>query len=255
MKNRLQLYVGLATVLAILGVFFSRAAPSGTTFSAPAFGVAAAAAAAIPTTSPAPSASPVPVTSAAPSTAPASYVTPGPASNKGDGGTPAAAPAAATPNVTAAATTGETWDVRHTPSVDAAMIRQVLQEYNSPAVGAADAMYNLGVEYGIDPAFCLAFFVNESTAGTAGVARTTKSVGNIRTTAGYADYQGYRKYDSWEQGIEDWYRLIRDLYIGQWNLTTVDQIIPVYAPTFDNNNPDHYVSTVKTLVSSWRGSR
>ena len=250
MKNRLQLYVGLATILAILGVFFSRAAPPGTTFSAPAFGVAAAAAAPISTTSPA---SPAPATSAAPSTAPASYVTPGPASNKGDG-VPPAATAVATPNVAAAAT-GETWDVRHTPSVDAAAIRQVLQRYNSPAVGAADAMYNLGVEYGIDPAFCLAFFVNESTAGTAGVARTTKSVGNIRTTVGYADYQGYRKYDSWEQGIEDWYRLIRDLYIGQWNLTTVDQIIPVYAPTFDSNNPDHYVSTVEKLVSAWRGTR
>jgi hypothetical protein len=253
-KNRLQLYFGLATALAILGVFFFRTEPPGTTFSAPAFGVAAAAAAAIPTTSPAPSTSPAPAASAAaPSTAPSTYATPGPASNKGDGGTPPVAPAAATPNVTAA-TGGETWDVRHTPSVDAAAIRQVLQKYNSPAIGAADAMYNLGVEYGIDPAFCLAFFVNESTAGTAGVARTTKSVGNIRTTAGYADYQGYRKYDSWEQGIEDWYRLIRDLYIGQWNLTTVDQIIPVYAPTFDNNNPDHYVSTVKKLVSTWRGT-
>jgi len=251
-KNRLQLYVGLATVLAILGVFFSRAEPPGTKFSAPSFGVAAAAAAAIPSTSPVPAASPSPAASAAPSTAPASYVTPGPASGKGDGGTPAATPAAA-PNV-AAATGDETWDVRHTPSVGAAAIRQVLQKYNSPAIGAADAMYNLGVEYGIDPAFCLAFFVNESTAGTAGVARTTKSVGNIRTTAGYADYQGYRKYDSWEQGIEDWYRLIRDLYIGQWNLTTVDQIIPVYAPTFDNNNPDHYVATVKKLVSTWRAA-
>jgi len=252
-KNRLQLYVGLATVLAILGVFFSRSEPRGTTFSAPAFGVAAAAAA-MPTTSTIPSTGPAPATSTAPSPAPQSYVTPGPASTKGDGGTPAT-PAVATPNVTAAATTDETWDVRHTPSVDAAAIRQVLQKYNSPAIGAADAMYNLGVEYGIDPAFCLAFFVNESTAGTAGVARTTKSVGNIRTTAGYADYQGYRKYDSWEQGIEDWYRLIRDLYIGQWNLTTVDQIIPVYAPTFDNNSPDHYISTVKKLVSTWRSAR
>lgn len=253
MKNRLQLYVGLATALAILGVFFFRTEPPGATLSAPSFGVAAAAAAAIPTTSPAPSTSPAPGPSVSASPAPATYVTPGPASNKGDGGTSAPPPPAATPGVTAAAT-GETWDVRHTPSIDATGIRAVLQKYNSPAVGAADAMYNLGVEYGIDPAFCLAFFVNESTAGTAGVARTTKSVGNIRTTAGYADFQGYRKYDSWEQGIEDWYRLIRDLYIGQWNLTTVDQIIPVYAPTFDNNNPDHYVSTVKKLVSTWRGT-
>jgi len=253
-KNRLQLYVGLATVLAILAVFFTRPEQRGATFSAPAFGVAAAAAAAIPTTSPAPATTPIPATVAAPATAPTGYPPQGPASGKGDGGAPAAT-AVTTPSVNAAATGDETWDVRHTPSIDAAAIRQVLQKYNSPAVGAADALYNLGVEYGIDPAFCLAFFINESTAGTAGVARTTKSVGNIRTTAGYADYQGYRKYDSWEQGIEDWYRLIRDLYIGQWGLTTVDRIIPVYAPTFDSNNPDHYVATVKKLVSTWRGTR
>ena len=98
----------------------------------------------------------------------------------------------------------------------------------------------------------LAQFIHESTAGTQGVARVTKSVGNIRVTPGYQDYQGFRKYDTWEQGIEDWYQLIRDLYIGEWGLTTVDQIIPVYAPTSDGNNVDNYVSTIKRLVSSWR---
>lgn len=250
MKKRLQLYVGLAMVLAIMMVLFLRTEPPGTTLSAPVFGVAAAAAAAAPAqestlTSAVAPAAPGLATAPPPSTAPVGYPPEGAASNKGDGGT----------DTTVAATAAdETWDVRHTPSVNAAKIRQVLQKYNSPAVGASEAMYNLGVEYGIDPAFCLAFFINESTAGTAGVARTTKSVGNIRTTAGYADYQGYRKYESWEQGIEDWYRLIRDLYIGQWQLTTVDQIIPVYAPAFDSNSPDHYISTVKKLVGTWRSS-
>lgn len=242
MKNRLQLYLGLPLALAILMAFFLHTEPPTASFSAPAFGVAVAAAAA-PTPTPAPAASPAPIPSPAPSTAPVGYPPQGAASNKGDGGTA---------TTVAATASGETWDVRHTPSVTAATIRQVLQKYNSPAVGASEAMYNLGVEYGIDPAFCLAFFINESTAGTAGVARTTKSVGNIRTTAGYADYQGYRKYDSWEQGIEDWYRLIRDLYIGQWQLITVDQILPVYAPASDNNSPDHYIATVKKLVSTWR---
>lgn len=184
---------------------------------------------------------PTAATAAAP-TSPAPYPPTGPAANKGDGGT---AP------VVAASANG-TYDVRHSPSISVAKIREVLQSYGSPAAGSAEAMYNLGIEYGIDPAYCLAFFIHESTAGTKGVARVTKSVGNIRTTPGYTDYQGFRKYATWEEGIEDWYQLIRDLYIGGWGLVTVDQILPVYAPTSDGNDVDGYVSTVKKLVDSWR---
>lgn len=180
--------------------------------------------------------------STAPSQSPQPYPPTGPASDKGDGGKVPAV----------AAATAESFDVRHTPSITAAKIREVLQSYNSPAAGSAEAMYRLGIEYGIDPAFCLAFFIHESTAGTQGVARVTKSVGNIRVTPGYEDYQGFRKYATWEEGIEDWYQLIRDLYIAEWGLVTVDTIIPVYAPTSDGNNVDHYVNTVKRLVSGWR---
>ena len=245
MRNRFLAIVSIATIFAFMMVFVTHNEPPGTILSAPGFGVGQVGAAAPSSANP----STVPAASAAPSVAPATdqaEPTPGPASNKQDGNGQGGATTTAV---------GESWDVRHTPSVDAATIRAILQRYNSPAVGAADAMYTLGIEYGIDPAFCLAFFINESTAGTAGVARTTKSVGNIRTTPGYVDYQGYRKYESWEQGIEDWYKLIRDLYIADWDLTTVDQIIPVYAPSSDGNNPDHYINTVKKLVTSWRAAR
>lgn len=184
----------------------------------------------------APSASATPTAKAQP------YPPQGAASNKGDG-----------ENKPVTAATAGTFDLRRAPSVDVATIRKVLQSYNSPAVDAAEAMFKLGQEYGIDPAFCLAFFIHESSAGTKGVARVTKSVGNIRTTPGYQDYQGFRKYATWEEGIEDWYRLIRDLYMGEWNLMTVDQIIPVYAPASDGNNVDGYIATVKRLVASWRG--
>jgi hypothetical protein len=138
------------------------------------------------------------------------------------------------------------------PSIGPEQIDEVLSSYGSPATGSGNAMYDLGVSYGIDPAFCLAFFIHESTAGTRGVATVTKSVGNIRTTTGYRDYQGYRKYDTWEEGIEDWYRLIKDLYIDGWKLTTVEQILPVYAPPQDNNDTNAYISSVVRLVESWR---
>jgi len=176
---------------------------------------------------------------------PAPYPPTGPASTKGDGdGPPPVQGTTWDPQ--------ETFDVRHTPSLDAAAIALILQHYNSPAAGSAGTMYQLGLQYGIDPAYCLAFFIHESTAGTKGVARVTKSIGNIRTTAGYRDYQGYRQYASWDEGIEDWYRLIRDLYIGEWNLTTVDQIVPVYAPAGDGNDPAGYITAIKQLVTDWR---
>ena len=113
-------------------------------------------------------------------------------------------------------------------------------------------LYDDGVKYNIDPAFALAFFMQESTFGTQGVAQVTHSLGNIRATAGYPNYDGYRLYHSWEDGFTDWYRLIANLYIGQLGLSTVDQIIPVYAPNSDNNDESVYIQNVKSAVDTWR---
>jgi hypothetical protein len=148
---------------------------------------------------------------------------------------------------------GGSYNVMGQPTIKANLINQVLAYYNSPAQGKGQALYNLGVKYGVDPVYALAFFMHESSFGTTGVARTTRSLGNIRATAGYRDFEGYRFYSTWEAGFEDWYRLITNLYVGQWNLTTVDQIIPVYAPSSDNNDVDAYIQAVKTAVDTWRG--
>jgi hypothetical protein len=138
------------------------------------------------------------------------------------------------------------------PSISAAAIDAVLASFNSPAVGTGVAFYDLGVKYDIDPAYALAFYIHESAAGTKGVARFTHSIGNIRTTPGYKDYEGYRSYDSYEQGIEDWYKLIKELYVDGWDLRTPNVIIQRYAPWGDNNNPDIYAANVMQLVDSWQ---
>ena len=80
--------------------------------------------------------------------------------------------------------------VQGAPSVDVALIRRVLLAYNSPAVDEAQAFYDLGVARGIDPAYCLAFFIVESGAGSRGVARTTYSIGNIRALTGHTTVLG-----------------------------------------------------------------
>lgn len=166
-----------------------------------------------------------------------------PSETKAPGNPPAAAPGAHA--------------VSGSPTITVDKIAQVLKQYNSPAVASSQAIYDLGVKYGIDPAYALAFFIHESSAGTKGIAVTTKSLGNIRqtTNSGFEGYQGFRKYPSWEVGAEDWYKLIRNLYIDGWNLPTVEKIIPKYAPSEDNNNPASYISAVNTLVDTWRSGK
>jgi hypothetical protein len=139
------------------------------------------------------------------------------------------------------------------PSISVAQIEAVLQQYGSPAAGLGQHLYDLGVQYGIDPAYALAFFVHESGCGTKGVARSTHSLGNIRWTDGWDNFEGYRQYPTWEAGMEDWYKLVTDLYINQWGLRTVDAIIPVYAPSGDGNNPAGYIASVESMVDAWRG--
>jgi len=139
------------------------------------------------------------------------------------------------------------------PSITVDQIRRILTRYGSPALDEAQAFYDFGAARGIDPAYCVAFFIMESAAGTQGVARTTHSIGNIRALSGQPSFEGYRQYASWQEGIADWYRLIDELYVRDLGLTTVDAIVPVYAPASDNNDPKAYIATVKRLVAGWRG--
>jgi len=109
--------------------------------------------------------------------------------------------------------------------------------------------------------FLLAFFIHESSAGTSARwagrkpnGTTTHNVGNIVCTTGWRCHGRFRDYASWEAGIEDWYRLIRDLYIGEWGRTTVEAIIPKYAPASDNNDEARYIGQVRTMVEGWRNN-
>ncbi len=146
------------------------------------------------------------------------------------------------------------------PTITVAQIEAVLKEYNSPAQGHGQEIYDLGVRYGINPAICLAFFIHESGAGSnlawagrKGDGSYTHNIGNIICTDGWRCYGRFRDYDSWSQGIEDWYKLIQELYVGEWQRTTVETIIPKYAPAADNNNENAYIQAVKDLVQKWQG--
>ncbi len=141
------------------------------------------------------------------------------------------------------------------PTITADFINRVLASYGSPAAGLGQQMYDLGVKYGIDPVYALAFFMHESTFGTTGEARVTMSLGNSRCipTRPCIDQNrgGYAQMYSWTDGFEQWYKLIRNLYVAQWGRVTVDQIIPKYAPNSDGNNEAEYIATLKREIDVW----
>lgn len=145
------------------------------------------------------------------------------------------------------------------PSIDAAAIDTILSKYGSPAVGTGQVWLQLGQQYGIDPAYAVAFFIHESGAGTnpgwAGMkpdGSTTHNVGNI-ICAGYATcYNRFRDYGSWDEGIADWYKLISYEYVDGRGAASVEQIIPIYAPSSDNNDVPGYINVVVSMVEGWR---
>ena len=149
------------------------------------------------------------------------------------------------------------------PSVTADFINQVLGHYGSPASGQGQALYDLGVEYGVDPVFALAFFMHESSFGKAGMATVTLGLGNERclsdrpcvNTQGGQCQTGqscYAQFFSWQDGFEHWYMLITGPVYKGAGLTTVATIIPRYAPNADHNNEAGYIASVENAVATWR---
>jgi hypothetical protein len=161
------------------------------------------------------------------------------------------------PNTALAPATPGEHSVIGPPTISAEDIEAVLRKYNSPATGTGALWIKFGQQYGIDPAYALAFFIHESSAGTnpgwAGLkpgGGTTHNIGNI-ICAGYSSCFGrFRDYASWDEGIEDWYKLIASEYIAGRGVQTVEQIIPIYAPAFENN-VNAYVDAVVNTVAEW----
>ena len=146
--------------------------------------------------------------------------------------------------------------IMHAPSVSVAAIRAALQAAGSPVLAAAYADHKDAAEYiwdsgrvlGVDPAVVMAIFYHESVFGTRGMAQQTLSVGNIRPLAGQPQLNGYRLYASWQQGIDDCYRLLRSY--AHNGAATVPQAIPVWAPPSDNNDDSAYISSVLSTMGA-----
>ncbi len=140
------------------------------------------------------------------------------------------------------------------PSITEDGIRAWLSEKN-PALLEADpdlplTFYETSIEYNIDPAIALSFFQMESSYGKAGRATSTLSIGNIREYGDGPAIDGFRAYDTWSDGVEDYYQLLSgDVYVSS-GLTTVEQIVPKYAPAADNNVPTQYINSVRATAEA-----
>ncbi len=139
------------------------------------------------------------------------------------------------------------------PTLSAQQIDTILSNAGSPASGTGQDLYNLGVQYHIDPTFAMAVFFNESNLGKNGEASITHSLGNLRPVPG-EDFErdGYAGFNSWQDGYSAFYKLISGpLYAGSGKVT-VESIIPIYAPSGDHNDPSHYIGVVESCIRLWR---
>ena len=145
------------------------------------------------------------------------------------------------------------------PTLSVAFIDRVLAAAHSPAAGTGQTFYQLSIQYGIDDVWPLAFFHHESDYGTTGEARVTYSIGNSRciTTRPCIDQDrgGYAQMLSWSDGIVQWYLLLSNLYIKQWGRSTVESIIPKYAPNSDGNDEQAYISDLVNDAAAYRAGQ
>lgn len=149
------------------------------------------------------------------------------------------------------------------PQLSVAQLNAILAAYHSPLAGAGQQVYDLGRKYNISSDYALAFWVEESILGTSPLAQITLNPGNLRCMDTIPCYKGYAQFRSWYEGMERWYRLIRYGYVEGLitkglvghACTTLEQIVPVYAPSGDNNNPKQYITVVLQIVSAWRAGK
>jgi len=152
------------------------------------------------------------------------------------------------------------YTVTGAPTISADFIDRVLSAYGSPAAGTGQSLYDLGMQYGIDPVYALAFFLHEDSFGETGIGAVNHSLGNIRCSNGYSCQSGFRSYATWQDSYQDWYNLILNGYVkGQITdsivghpCMTVDKIVPVYAPSSDHNDVASYIAAIYRAVQTWR---
>lgn len=135
------------------------------------------------------------------------------------------------------------------PSVTPAFVDATLRRMASPLAGLGHYICRDGWRWGVDPIFLLAFALYFDRANPLPAA--AHNVGHLRATGNEPAMGGYRVFASWPAGIDAWYRLLRRLYIQQWNRRTLDAIVPLYAPS-TRLGVETELNDLRAMVVAWR---
>ncbi len=154
-----------------------------------------------------------------------------------------------TPTPTPAPPTFST--IARSPSISLVEVGRVLQSVNSPMLPYAEDVYDDGVQYGIDPVFALAFWMKESREASDGsVAATDHNPGYTEGLSTDTRCGRWACWPTWPDGIAGWFHYMR-IYFVDRGVTTVESILPIYAPPTENNT-NTYISSVLNWVAQWR---
>jgi hypothetical protein len=141
-----------------------------------------------------------------------------------------------------------------------AAFMRILRDAQSPALTEAGALYDALIAAGVRLAPFLAFFRQESRFGLAGIAAQyqTHNPGNVRTpeqasaaTIVNTPRGQFATYSDWTTGTRDWAARMRGPKYGGRGLRTVRQVLPIYAPATDGNDPQAYATAVLTIIEQW----
>ncbi|CCF83657.1 N-acetylmuramoyl-L-alanine amidase [Nitrolancea hollandica] len=138
----------------------------------------------------------------------------------------------------------------------------ILREASSPAADEAADAFDVIVQRRVSAAFALAIFKIESQFGTQGICAKygTRNPGNTRTPRmmDFPVIQTERgqfvRYPTWVDGFADAaFRLVDPTFVyAQRGLRTIGEIIPVWAPAEDANDPYGYAASVVRLMNTWK---
>lgn len=147
------------------------------------------------------------------------------------------------------------------PSCTFTQFLQHLVFESSPAANESQLIWDIFLQYRIDPAVALGIFHHESRCGNEGKAVANKSWGNLRYVPVYGvlpypvrDNAGFCQYPSSTQGARHFAEHLRSIdgTANYFQLTTLEQIIPIYAPS-SSNKPDLYIKAVEDFVEKLSG--
>lgn len=143
-------------------------------------------------------------------------------------------------------------DIARGPSISVVEIARVLQSVNSPILPYSGDVYAYGIQYGIDPAFALAFWMKESREASDGsVAATYHNPGYTEGLTNDPRCGRWACWPTWPEGIAGWFHYMRVFFVDR-GIRTVEAILPIYAPSSDGNNTYGYITFVLQHVAAWR---